>query len=301
MSIEQAIVARYPRNESLQQKFINFLVYCKDNNFFETETESRLCSKDDYVFWQSVSELQIAKSLSDRGLNPVRKQGGPDFLVSCGDKKVWIEVVCPTPAGIPSDWLSPENRKTFSMPHLEILLRWTSAIREKSEKWINKNLAGCYTTNKNVSENDAYVIAINSFLLRSGISNLNGISQLPFPVEAVFAVGPISVTLGRESGKVLDVNQVYRASISNSNMSKVDTSVFLNKSCSHISAIWGMDCGENTIANIKEHTVVVHNPFANEKIEQVWLPSSYDYICDFFGDDYVVNRINGSMLQDSVE
>jgi type I restriction enzyme S subunit len=69
--------------------------------------------------------------------------------------------------------------KAVSFPHEQMLLRWTSAIKEKWEKligsqdgtfkgWVEKGI---------VVPEDAYVIAVNGRQLRGAFPALTGISQ----------------------------------------------------------------------------------------------------------------------------
>ena len=88
---------------------------------------------------------------------------GPDFLVMNGERKIWIEVVCPEPVQLPDKWLNFQPNTVVSFPHEEILLRWTSAIKVKAEQLIgNENRPRGYLASGIVAKEDAYVIAVNS-------------------------------------------------------------------------------------------------------------------------------------------
>lgn len=98
--------------------------------------------------------------------------------------------------GLPDEWINHVSGNVVSLPHEEILLRWTSAIKEKAEKLLGRadrktgeRIPG-YIEKGIVTPSDAYVIAINGRLLRGfggAIPELHGISQLPYAVEATFA------------------------------------------------------------------------------------------------------------------
>ncbi|MDH5741533.1 MAG: hypothetical protein OEY77_14520, partial [Nitrospira sp.] len=79
----------------------------------------------------------MAERPKDR-IFPNRSNSGPrpDFLVLQGSRKVWIELICPSPVGLPGSWLNIEPGTAGNFPHQAILLRWTSAIKEKAEKLI---------------------------------------------------------------------------------------------------------------------------------------------------------------------
>jgi len=85
------------------------------------------------------------------GLKPIPSHEGPDLLIEHQSGKIWIEVICPMPTGLPSDWLEQTAGKAVNHPHEAILLRWTSAIKEKAEKLLgNANTGYRMLTDPNV-------------------------------------------------------------------------------------------------------------------------------------------------------
>jgi len=85
------------------------------------------------------------------GLKPIPSHEGPDLLIEHQSGKIWIEVICPMPTGLPSDWFEQTAGKAVNHPHEAILLRWTSAIKEKAEKLLgNANTGYRMLTDPNV-------------------------------------------------------------------------------------------------------------------------------------------------------
>jgi hypothetical protein len=78
-----------------------------------------------------------------------------------------VEAVSPEPKGVPDDWMEhpkPGEFKVGDVPHTEVLLRWTAALKEK---WDKLNI---YREKAIVGENDAYVIDGGNDELDAGLS-----------------------------------------------------------------------------------------------------------------------------------
>ena len=207
--IETFLLQRYPGDGRPQARREEIAYACNDfikSGLADSNFTKELCSGSEKRFWSRVSEALLAARLKKIGLTPEASHGGgPDFSVIDNGRKIWIEVICPEPTGLPLDWIEPEMGKAISFPHEQILLRWTSAIKEKAEKLLG-SLDGTvkgYIEKGIVASGDAYVIAVNGRQLRSGhpFPELLGISQFPFAVEAVFAVGPYQIKIDRDTLK----------------------------------------------------------------------------------------------------
>ena len=190
-------------------------------------------------------------------------------------------MICPEPSGIPDDWRKHELNRTFSLPHEAILLRWTAAIKEKSEKLLGnreRNISG-YLKDGVVAPNDTYVIAVNGRLLRRGIfCNLMGISGYPFAVEAVFRVGPQELKIDSESLQVIDSGHQCRPMISKPKGSSVPASTFLDPTFQAVSAIWATDIDDSWVIGNAKQMSVIHNPLATNRIAEGFLPATTEYV-----------------------
>lgn len=193
MSIETFLLKRYPgggRRQAGRDEIAHACNAFVNSGLADTNFTEELCSGAEQSFWARVSEALLAARLRDAGFNLTPSHGGgPDLLIIENERKAWIEVICPEPTGVPSDWLKSELGKVVDFPHEAILLRWTSAIKEKAEKLIGSldgDIKG-YIEKGIFASEDAYIIAVNGRQLRNGpFSALFGISQFPFAVEAVF-------------------------------------------------------------------------------------------------------------------
>ena len=101
-----------------------------------------------------------------------------------------------------------------TVPHDEVLLRWTAAFKEKWQKLQDYQRKGI------VGPEDAYVIAISGVQL-GAIPIDHGISRLPLAVETVFPVGPLAVILNTETHRIEGSRVSERFLIRNSNNAAV--------------------------------------------------------------------------------
>lgn len=160
---------------------------CADGKFLNE------LSGDEGAFWSALSEALVFDRIVGKTFGARPKVGhAPDFLLIENGRRIWIEVVCPQPGGIPLDWLEWVPG-VGDVPHNQILLRWTTAIKEKTEKLLG-SLDGQrrgYLDKGVVEPSDSYVIVVNGCRLRHGpFASLEGITQYPYAVEAALAWGP---------------------------------------------------------------------------------------------------------------
>jgi hypothetical protein len=243
--------------------------------------------KRETVF-QRVWEMMLARHLHALGYNPIVSDEGPDFQIEHDGKKIWIEAICPKPEGLPQHWLrgpKPGELKVHDVPHNEVLLRWTAAIKEKCEKY------GDYLQKRIVSECDAYIIAVNGCQL--GVFPLDrGVSQFPYALEAVYPVGPLTVPIDKATRKVGQPFYSIRSQIKTAAGAPVSTTVFLDKSNAGVSAVIGYSSvrAEAPLLPLD----VVHNHFARSPLPREILgPQIEEWGTEPDGED----GINIKMLQ----
>ncbi len=244
-----------------------------DKNFVQ-----ELTSGEDSRFWARVSEALLFDQLNSHQFNVCSKEVGPDFLVKDQDQKVWIEVICPEPKGIPDAWLDFKEG-VVAFPGNDILLRWTAAIKEKAEKLVGKNDNLGYLKQGHVSEDDAYVIAINGCQLRNGLfPSFTGVSGFPFAVEAVFPIGAFQLQINSNNKQVVESGHQYRSSVLTNNHATVETNIFLNPQFQSVSALWAVDINGDGVIGNPEPTAIIHNPIAKNPIRQGLLPANCEYV-----------------------
>lgn len=303
--IENHFLQRYPgdgRRKAIREELTNSCIDFVKSGLADSNFIKELCSGSEKRFWSRVSEALLSARLKQRGLIPESSQGGgPDFYVLDSGRKVWIEVICPEPAGLPSEWTEPEAGEVISFPHEQILLRWTSAIKEKAEKLLGSldgKVKG-YIEKGIVSIDDAYVIAVNGRKLRTGnpFPELHGISQFPFAVEAVFAVGPYQITIDRDTLKKTGDGHQHRPLITKPKGKPVPAYTFLDPRFQPISAVWAVDIDGTSAIGNSEPMAVVHNPNADNPISTGFLPAHDEYVATpITTEKYELKRLGGNLL-----
>lgn len=303
MIIETFLLKRYPgsgHQEAVRRVVSDACNAFVNSGLADAKFTKELCSGSEQKFWSCVSEALLAAHLRHVGLDPAPSPGGgPDFLVIENGRKIWIEVICPEPTGVPSDWLTFESGKGVTFPHEPILLRWTSAIKEKAEKLIgslNGSATG-YIEKGIVASGDSYVIAVNGRQLRNGpFSALFGISQFPFAAEAVFAIGPYQITIDRDTMKQTGGEHQHCPLISKPKGAPVPAYTFLDKRFQPISAVWAVDVDGTSAIGNAEPMVVIHNPNAVSPIPTGFLPAQEEYVATRIGmEEFELNRLEGRL------
>lgn len=275
-----------------------------ESGLSDPKFQAELTGGSDSKFWSCVSEALIFDRLRHKQFLSRSAPGtGPDFLLAEGDRRVWVEVVCPEPAGIPRDWTEIKMNTVGTVPHGEILLRWTSAIKDKTEKLVGSGdgkVIG-YVPSGVVSDKDVYVIAVNGCQLRHGpFSALRGISQFPYAVEAVFPIGPYQIRIDKDTLKTVGHGYQERFSIPKPNGASVPSSNFLDPCYRMVSAVWAVDFNGCSVIGSDEPSALIHNPNALNPLTKGFLPADEEYVATPTGDgEYIFGRIEAGKKSDS--
>ena len=179
---------------SLASLWKKYLALEMPNEHFVKEFTS---GKKPAVF-QRAWEMMLARHLDAQGYQISTSDEGPDFRFEHNGRRIWVEAVSPEPAGVPDHYLEHPKRNEFKVgdvPHNEVLLRWTAAIKEKWNKLKHYRVKGI------VGENDGYVIAVNGCQL-GAFPLQHGVSRLPYALEAVYPVGPVAIPIDKATGKI---------------------------------------------------------------------------------------------------
>ena len=289
---------RYPKPGRQELYAAKLAASCKafvDSGLADPKFIDELVSGSDSKFWSCVSEALLAERLKDKTFPTRAKPGyGPDLLVLCGNRKVWIESICPEPTGLPDAWLNIQPNTVGDFPHQAILLRWTAALKAKAEKLLGSSdgqFPG-YLAKGVVGPDEPYVIAVNGCRLRHGpFSALLGISQFPFAAEAVFPIGPYQLQISRETLKVVERGHQVRFHIENRNKALVPTSMFLDPHFAAVSAVWATELDGSSVVGNQERSVVVHNPLAKNIVPVGFLNADDEYMAVKDGDEYVFSKV----------
>ncbi|MCH2395038.1 hypothetical protein [Oceanibaculum sp.] len=289
-AIRRRFGQKYQSDPDSLKNIIDIGQWYFDSGLSERFTLERLNSKDEYLFWQQFSEIIIAHKLASRGVELVHPREGPDFCFDHNECRVWVEVIAPEPKGIPEDWLN-HKYGIFSFPHQEILLRWTSSIKEKHSKFEK------YKINNIVGESDICIICINGINLRGldGISpQINGISQTPFAVEALLSVGPMQVSFKLSKESAQDLGHQHRNAISKPSGADVPTDTFWDKNYEGTSAVWAVDLDETALNGNYQPMAIVHNPLAKNPLGLGVIPAHEEYRAKDLGDFFEIKKENGT-------
>lgn len=222
---------------------------------------SEICVGKNETIAQRVWEMMLAAHFSALGFTMTSPDDGPDLRIEHDGRVVWIEAICPTAVGIPEQWMRPLDAGEFAVgdvPHNEILLRWTAAIKEKSEKLAKYREKGI------VRAEDSFVIAVNGGLL--GRMPLNeGISQMPYAFEAVYPAGPTTLEIDRKTHRVVRSFKSLRLQVENANGEPVPTTAFMDRGNAAVSAVlaYSSDRSEAPILTAD----IVHNHLATKPVD----------------------------------
>jgi len=302
--IEAYLEHRYPENQEVRKSLVNLVHNYAEWGLKDSKFESDFTSGRDEQFYGYIWEMVLASHLIDQGLDIHSGDEGPDFGFPYHDQKVWVEATCPAPEGIPDDWFHisaiGDTPLVKSVPHEQILLRWTSALKEKKEKLTgrfqtNRNWKPGYLENGVVGVTDPYVVAVSACRLGPTSIHLSeGISQLPYAVEASFPVGPIEVVVDRGTLKTVDQRLSHRPVIKKPNGANVPTDSFLNPEYSGVSALLGSSAGINAACGEKTPIALVHNPLARNPLPQGILGVDQEFVADDHGEHYELRDIKNN-------
>lgn len=285
MTLADALYRRYPHKsdrgrllrERVQEACDAFLA----GGYGDTNALQRLCSANDAQYWQQLSEVLVAHQLLKSGVHIEHSRVGPDFVFCHDAHRIWLEVICPEPKGLPEEWTDHvPGSGALHLPHESILLRWTAAFKEKAEKLLGKAGRGGYLNAGIVAGSDVYVIVINGRLLRGfngAFPELTGISRFPYAVEASLAVGPLQVAINRTTMEATEKGHQHRPLIPKASGSFVPADTFFDPKFAAVSAIWAVDLDEASLLGEAKPMVVIHNPLATNSLAGKLLPAQLEY------------------------
>jgi hypothetical protein len=219
-------------------------------------------------FW----EMYLGVTLLDAGHSIVAPKPGPDFGLTLGGRRIWIEAVTATPGEIGRPDSVPRfepNETGISsgyVPQDQIILRCTTAISAKFPKQYWQHV-----TKGIVGEHDCYVIAVN----HAEAYYWAEVGTPPFMLRAVLGLGSMYVTIDRSTLEIANQGVLYRGSIPKSTGAEVDTSLFLTPESAPLSAVIGSvtTIGAPVHMQESEHSMgqdfrLIKNPMARNVIPE---------------------------------
>lgn len=258
------------------EKIVGFLLRIFDgymaDHLADPHFTSELLSATPGGFRQRLGELLMAEWLWRNGftLTSPANGRGPDFFLRKGGHRTWLELSSPEPIGIDPVHLippQPGESRVLSEPFNERLLRWTQALKAKQKQLQDHIEAGI------VQPGDAYVIAIDGFMLNPVWSHITGVSGRPVPVELGFGAGPLAVNWTPDAGFEAQLHTTYRGCIRKLNNAPVSSHLFKDPEFNRVSAILGVSLDNNGAFGRSYSSAVVYNPQAIRRIPTCWLPA----------------------------
>ncbi|MBL0226259.1 MAG: hypothetical protein IPQ16_12060 [Geobacteraceae bacterium] len=263
---------------STHQTAINAVVFAEEMwNSYEPYADSNFVNEFKVDIYARFWEMYLTCLLLSHG-KPIRcLKPGPDILIDESNLK-WIEAIAPSGGVFGSPDSVPEMvyGGVATHPEQQIILRYTSSIREKFD---NKYVM--YSTNGINSNKDSFIIAINS----SKIPQASYYSIIPEIVKAVLPVGHLQAKIDTRSGRVVESSYQYRPIIYKTVGSGIATTIFLDDAYNNLS---GIIFSNVTILNASTDpfTMFIHNPNASNPIPEGYFNFSREYIAKEYDDHF---------------
>jgi hypothetical protein len=203
-------------------------------------------------FW----EMYLAVTFLEHGYKLHRhKDAGPEFGIDIDEKRYWFDAIAPT-AGAGADAVPDEFQKNRAgtVPQEQIILRYTSALATKREKWQKDLKSG------RVSESDGYIVAIND---RSIPWAWMG-AEMPYIVKALYGLGNIEVVFDRSTLKIIESRHQHRPTIAKVRGTAISSQPFAARESPEVSAVlYGFVNAANYPLQLGENFMILHNDEPN--------------------------------------
>lgn len=250
----------YEPNEALQQQLEKLWIGFSD--IAPKDFKNKLFF-DRRSFYQRWWEMYCGVGLFDLGLCPNTSyhEKGPDFHFVYNEKKYYVECVAPGvgDADKPDSLKIPKltnKPQVFDLPELQFLLRLSTGIDEKREKFLS------YIEDGTVARDDILIIAISSCYLGQFGFSMN------FPVSAIdkilFGIGDMAINI--ETG---EKSLTRRHNLIKQNGKEIDVGLFEKDNYHHISGvIYSFDDPINPHTSPKENLFISINHNAENTIQK---------------------------------
>jgi hypothetical protein len=228
-------------------------------------------------------EMYLGCSLLNRGFKIQSNDYGPDFCFDLGGQKVWVEAVAPSAGeeGKPDRVPDLEFGVAQKSPRDQIIMRYASGFKEKSDKFLSYMKAGL------VADDDIKIIALSSSRIRGWG---HGDTQ-PYILSALYPVGRPYVTIDTKTLKTVGQGNEFQPNVTKKNESEISTMPFLSSEFSHIS---GLIYGEKDIGNPVKFMgcdlVLIHNLRAVVPISTGLIRLNTEYTASESSTEWTIQR-----------
>lgn len=222
-------------------------------------------------FWEMYLMCTFLEEGSQRGYSLTCPKPGPDIRLDLNGERIWVEAIIATNGapGQPDTLIEPSP--DGKLPEEKIVLRYTTAIRDKYVKYLRYLRAGL------VHRNDAYVIAVN----RSGLAYrwVQAAIDLPRFLKALYPIGQLEVLIDKNKPRAPGVWQNRpRFFIPKANKSEVPVQTFVDRRWRGLSAVLcsDVDVGWSKLP-LGSDLEIAYNPLARRPVARGIVPSAREW------------------------
>lgn len=224
-------------------------------------------------FWARYWEMYLFSTFVDLGWSPTSADEGPDVRAATPNGVVWLEAITPRLGDGLDAIPKPVLNEAHDAPVSQLILRYRATIREKERKLRE------YFDKKIVQHHDATVIAINTSMIAGACPEraLPTSMSVPAFIRAVFPIGRFAIQLD-DTGATVSSRFQYSPKVDKANGKPVETTIFMDQSHAHISALLISRVCPRSYPEIHggDH-IVVHNPNAHVPLPRPWLKRGAEY------------------------
>lgn len=277
--------------EGVWEKFRRYLKSAEETEFRDLEVQPH----------PRIWEMYLAVALNEQGFTLAAKsREGPDIKLC--NPSVWIEAVVSTNGDTGNKKQHPASRLPEILtgapvwggpPEDKIIERIVTSIKEKKNKLTGyddrkgKHHRG-YIEKGLVKDSDPYIIALNTYKTSfAQFDHQHTAGHIPLVAKALFGYGETVLLSffprdGRSAPTSSDrFDHLYRPHLQATKEKRVPTNIFFQEEYSGISAVILSKEGFWTWTHripvpLSENFIVVHNPFALNRLPNGWLKSGHE-------------------------
>jgi hypothetical protein len=251
--------------------------------FADTDFRQKIQEQFHARFW----EMYLTCAFLDRTLPVKRKTNknrGPDIMIDHPARRIWVEAMAPTggakdnPDRVQGSQYGPDTDIDALVPDEQITLRYTSAIRDKFDKYRK------YLTDGVVSPSDAYIIAINSCKIEDAELEI-----FPRILRAVFPIDYPQFMISTNKMGIVNRRFPSRPTIWRTSGSQVATNFFLNPAYKNLSGvIYSGASVQNLVRQLGEDFIFIHNPLTRNPIPHGFINIGREYTAQEGANGYTI-------------
>jgi type I restriction enzyme S subunit len=231
-------------------------------------------------FWEMYLTCALLEKAMEHGYSVSCPKPGPDVLLELNGGRIWIEAVAATNGepGKPDTLIEPDPDGSGRIPEEKIVLRYTTAIRDKYKKYF------FYLRKGVVHKNDAYVVAVN----KSGLAYRLASAAIDLPrfLKALYPIGELEVLIDRETRKFAGTRNRPRFFIPKASQSPVPVQAFVDRRWRGLSAVLCSDVDVfRSSLPLGSDMQLAYNPLCRRPIARGVIPAAREWWSELKGND----------------